>query len=122
MAQWGRSTDIEWIYRVEVDQAGRAVARHGGLPGAQPPDLAVPGPLRGQASGAADLHGEQRRVRSGAGGPMRFFLDAEQTQPADRAREVLMDTNPWTYQLMAQEMVREGKIEKPVEPGDARGR
>lgn len=25
MARWGRSTDIEWIYRVEVDQAGNRV-------------------------------------------------------------------------------------------------
>ena len=31
--------------------------------------------------------------------------------PADRAREAIMDANPWTYQVMAKEMLREGKIE-----------
>ena len=30
MAQWGRTTDIEWIYRVEVDAHGRRVPGSGG--------------------------------------------------------------------------------------------
>ncbi|MDP3399666.1 MAG: hypothetical protein Q8R97_00935, partial [Brevundimonas sp.] len=47
---------------------------------------------------------------------MRFFLAADATRPTDRAREVLMDTNPWTYEVMASEMVREGRIESPSDP------
>jgi hypothetical protein len=50
--------------------------------------------------------------------PMRFFLSALPTRPADQAREYLMDTNPWTYQMMAKEMARERKIEAPS-PGTA---
>ena len=38
MAQWGRTTDIEWVYRVEVERQGPPCARHGGVPGARPRD------------------------------------------------------------------------------------
>jgi hypothetical protein len=34
-----------------------------------------------------------------------------QTRPGDQAREDLMDINPWTYQIIAKEMIREGNIE-----------
>jgi hypothetical protein len=27
MARWGRTTDIEWVYNLEVDAAGRRVGR-----------------------------------------------------------------------------------------------
>jgi hypothetical protein len=115
MAQWGRTTDIEWIYRVEVDGAGRAVP---GTAVYQAPKHQTL-PFRGRYE---DQHPvlqtctANNDVCDRAAGPMRFFLDAEQTKPADRAREVLMDTNPWTYPVMAQEMIREGKIENPSNP------
>jgi hypothetical protein len=50
--------------------------------------------------------------------PMRFFLSTLQTRPADQPREHLMDTNTSTYEIMAKEMIREGKIEAPG-PGTA---
>lgn len=115
MAQWGRTTDIEWIYRVEVDQAGRTVPGTAVYQAANHQTL----PFRGRHE---DQHPVLQTCTANnnmcdqAVGPMRFFLDAEQTRPIDRAREVLMDTNPWTYQVMAQEMVREGKIESPSNP------
>ncbi len=43
----------------------------------------------------------------------RFIPDTSQTLPAGRAREAVMDANPWTYQVMAKEMIREGKVEQP---------
>jgi hypothetical protein len=46
----------------------------------------------------------------------RFFMDPSQTLPDNRAREVVMDENPWSYQIMAKEMVREGKIEANPDP------
>ena len=39
MARWGRTTDIEWIYRVTRGRAGQARRRR--LPGAQPRDAGV---------------------------------------------------------------------------------
>ena len=46
----------------------------------------------------------------------RFALDASRSLPAGRAREAMMDANPWTYQVMAKEMAREGKLESPASP------
>jgi len=37
----------------------------------------------------------------------RFFLTATDTLPADRAREAVMDANPWTYRVTADEPRRE---------------
>jgi hypothetical protein len=50
---------------------------------------------------------------------LRFLLDTSATRPADRAREILMDQNPWTYPVMAAEQVREGKIEAIADPATA---
>ena len=115
MAQWGRTTDIEWIYRVEVDQAGRAVPGTAVYQGPKHQTLPFRGRYENQHP-VLQTCTANNDVCDQAAGPMRFFLDAEQTKPADRAREVLMDTNPWTYQVMAQEMVRERKIENPSNP------
>ncbi|MGZ4620212.1 MAG: hypothetical protein ACXV3F_16270 [Frankiaceae bacterium] len=115
MAQWGRTTDIEWIYRVEVDQTGRAVPGTAVYQGPKHQTLPFRGRYENQHP-VLQTCTANNDVCDQATGPMRFFLDAEQTKPADRAREVLMDTNPWTYQVMAQEMIREGKIENPSNP------
>ena len=46
----------------------------------------------------------------------RFIPDTSQMLPAHRAREAVMDANPWTYQVMAKEMIREGKVEPVASP------
>jgi hypothetical protein len=48
--------------------------------------------------------------------PMRFALSTRRVLPADQPREHEMDIQPWTYQVMAREMVREKKIESPSDP------
>jgi len=114
MARWGRTTDIEWVYAVDVDADGNRVGQaiyHG------------PGHTTLPFDGAYD--GEHpvlqtctvnNTVCAKAAGPMRFFLAADQTRPPLRAREYLMDANPWTYPVMAEELQREGKIETPPDP------
>lgn len=113
MARWGRTTDIEWIYRVEVDAAGNLV-----------PDTAVyQGPNHVTLPFAGTYEGDHPLLQTCTANnmvcdvlvdpQMRFFLAADATRPPDRAREVLMDTNPWTYAVMAAEMVREGRVESP---------
>ena len=46
----------------------------------------------------------------------RFFLTATDTLPADRAREAVMDANPWTYEVSAEEIAREGELEPVASP------
>ncbi|WP_067461780.1 hypothetical protein [Actinomadura macra] len=117
MARWGRTTDIEWIYRVEVDVAGRRVDGTGVYQAPEHATLKFTGRYEGdhpllqtctQNNNMCDVLTQEA--------PLRFLPDASATRPDGRAREVVMDREPWTYRVMAQEMVREGKIEKPSDP------
>ncbi|NKZ05023.1 hypothetical protein [Actinomadura latina] len=117
MARWGRTTDIEWVYRVEVDASGNRVD---GTAVYQAPlhlTLKFTGRYEGdhpvlqtctQNNNMCDVISPDP--------PLRFLLDASRTRPDGRAREVVMDREPWTYRVAAQEMVREGEIEDPSDP------
>ncbi|WP_433468226.1 hypothetical protein [Spirillospora sp. CA-128828] len=117
MARWGRTTDIEWIYRVEVDAAGRRVDGTAVYQAPMHLTLKFTGRYEGdhpvlqtctQNNNMCDVISPDP--------PLRFLLDASRTRPDGRAREVVMDREPWTYRIAAQEMVREGKIENPSDP------
>lgn len=117
MARWGRTTDIEWVYRVEVDESGRRVE---GTAVYQAP-LHLTFQFTGRYE---DDHPVLQTCTDNNNlcdvvspdPPLRFLLDASGTRPAGRAREAVMDREPWTYRVAAQEMVREGKIEQPSDP------
>jgi hypothetical protein len=117
MARWGRTTDIEWIYRVTLDRAGRLVSavyqapNHETLPfnGAHEGDHPL---LQTATANNNLLPVTDPKLSSG----YRFFLDSARTLPAGRAREAAMDAEPWTYRVMAQEVVREGRIEPVADP------
>jgi hypothetical protein len=117
MSRWGRTTDIEWIYRVEVDAAGERVAGSGVYQAANHQTLAFAGKYEADHPILQTCTSNNNMCDAVTpAATMRFFLDTTQTRPADRAREVLMDRNPWTYPITAQEMLREGKIESPPDP------
>jgi hypothetical protein len=117
MARWGRTTDIEWIYRVTLAPDGSVEAavyhgpNHETLPftGVREGDHPL---LQTATSNNNLLQVTDRRLTSG----YRFFLDTRRTLPADRAREAAMDAEPWTYQVMAREIVREGQVEPQPDP------
>jgi hypothetical protein len=117
MSRWGRTTDIEWIYRVEVDAAGDRVAATGVYQAPDHQTLAFTGAYEDDHPilQTCTVNNNMCDVVT-PDATMRFFLDTTQTRPVDRAREVLMDRNPWTYPITAQEMLREGKIESPSDP------
>ena len=115
MARWGRSTDIEWIYRVEVDAAGDRVASSAVYQGPDHRTLAFRGRYEGDHP-LLETRTANNNVCDRVTGPMRFALAADQTRPAGRARELLMDANPWTYRVMAKELVREGKVAPGASP------
>jgi hypothetical protein len=113
MATWGRATDIEFIYGVEIDRAGRIVKEE-----YQGPKHEIL-PFEGEKLGKHPLlwvvtlnnmvsdRGETR-VRT-ALAPVPFTLE-------NVSREVVMDEHPWTYRVMARELEREGRI-RPEAPG-----
>jgi hypothetical protein len=116
MARWGRTTDIEWIYRVEVDGSGISVPGTAVFQGANHATKRFGGTYEGAHPLLETCTSNNNVCDSKVNDPMRFALDAEQTRAPSRARESLMDANPWTYPVMAQEMVREGQVESPSDP------
>lgn len=115
MARWGRTTDIEWIYQVEIDQHGNRVAGSDIYQGASHVTTHFHG--RYEANHAVlDTCTSNNNVCDVVNDPMRFSLSYQQDLPTGQPREYIMDTNPWTYQVMTAEMRREGKIESPASP------
>jgi hypothetical protein len=117
MARWGRTTDIEWIYRVTLSPEGAILSEQyqapnhetktftGAKEGLHP--LLVNVTANNNLEQVTDPH---------ASTGYRFFLTGADTLPDGRAREAVMDANPWTYQVTAQEMAREGKLEPVASP------
>ena len=120
MARWGRTTDIEWLYRVTVDANGNRISDayqsigHGtqafdGIREDDHPLMQVVTSNNNMAS-VTDL-----ATSSG----YRFFLETGEALPANRAREAMMDAHPWSYLVMAKEMAREGQDRGGRRPGHA---
>jgi hypothetical protein len=107
MATWGRTTDIEYVYSVEVDASGSILGED-----MQGPEHEIL-PFKGKREGRHPLlwvathnnmvldHGTTT-VRYA---PAPVFADLKNV-----SREKVMDDNPWTYEVMAKELAREGKI------------
>ncbi|MEU7854469.1 hypothetical protein [Nonomuraea sp. NPDC049141] len=112
MARWGRTTDIEWIYSVEVDQNGDRVEGSDTYQAPTHQTLHFTGRYENDHA-LLQTCTSNNNMCDTVDDPMRFFLSYLPTLPADQAREYLMDANPWTYEIMAKEMLREGKIEAP---------
>lgn len=117
MSRWGRTTDIEWIYRVEVDANGDRVAETAVYQAPSHQTLLFAGTYENDHPLLQTCTSNNNMCDAPVDAGMRFFLDYRDTRPADRAREVVMDEHPSSYQVMAAEMLREGKIvESPSDP------
>jgi hypothetical protein len=111
MARWGRTTDIEWIYQVEVDAHGRRV----------PGTAVIQAPNHVTQPFGGTYEGDHPRIQTctlnnnicdTVDDPMRFFLSTtESLNAATEAREQVMDRNPWTYWVADAESRREGKVQ-----------
>jgi hypothetical protein len=115
MAQWGRTTDIEWVYRVEVDAKGRRVPGSGVFQAAAHQTKKFRGKYDGTHPRIQTCTSNNNMCDK-VDDPMRFSLSTRGVLSADQPREHKMDIHPWTYQVMAREMLREHKIESPSDP------
>lgn len=107
MATWGRTTDIEYVYSVEVDETGRILAQD------------FQGPEHEVLPYRAAL--EARHARLWVVTDNNMVLDHGTTEvrfaPAPVhvslggvSREQVMDAHSWTYAVASQELAREKKI------------
>jgi hypothetical protein len=116
MARWGRTTDIEWIYRVDVDADGNAVPGTAVFQAPAHGTVAFNGAYDGQHP-LLQTCTTNNNVCDTVNDPMRFALSTAETLDAStHAREEVMDANPWTYRVMADEVRREGKVVATPDP------
>ena len=111
MARWGRTTDIELIYEVEMDGTRLVQDRFQG------PDhevRAFAGPREGQHP--VLLIATLNNMFIDRGRSLASVRTVPRTVNLNRrTRESVMDDNPWIYPLMARELVAEKRIGTQIE-------
>lgn len=107
MARWGRTTDIEYIYKVFLKPDG-AVARRT-VQGPEHKELEYKGPFD-------DAHPllmpvtDNNMVAGSTGSSQRYQLGTAFVDLTEKSRETVMDAHRYTYQVMAKELEREDKL------------
>jgi hypothetical protein len=107
MARWGRTTDIEYIYRAYVDNAGKVVRST--IQGRDHKEL----DYVGKRDGAHPLLmpvTDNNMVGEATGAPLRFQLAPQVVALENSSREQIMDDVPATYMVAAKELQRESKL------------
>jgi len=107
MATWGRTTDIEYVYSVEVDSRGAIIADD-----FQGPEHEIL-TFRGRREGRHPLlwvSTDNNMMRDGGTTAVRYAPAPIAFPLREVSREAVMDAEPWLYALMAQELSRERKI------------
>jgi hypothetical protein len=103
MARWGRTTDIEYVYRRST-ATGRAI---------------VQGPNHKEVEFSGELDGSHpllmpvtnnNMIGEAKDSPLRFRLAPVLVDLSKSSRENVMDSNPFTYVVMGKELAREGKL------------
>lgn len=117
MATWGRTTDIEFVYGVEVDDKNAVIAEEYQGRGHEVPKFV------GRHEGRHPLlwvATDNNMVSDQGTTTMRYRLVPEFFDLTDKSREAVMDAHPWTYTIAAQELAREGKIGEDPAPGSGK--
>ena len=113
MARWGRTTDIEWFF--EYSSEGGQTAETYQAPSHKTLHF------QGQHVGLHPILYDATRNNNfsdamDAPPQVRLRLVPSYADLTGRSRESVMDSFPWTYSIMAQEMIRENKLENPADP------
>jgi len=114
MATWGRTTDIEYVYGIEIDENQRVLAEEFQGPGHDVPAF------KGRHENGHPLlwvSTDNNMVSESGPTTIRYAPALTSAYLADQAREAVMDANPWTYAIAAAEMRREGKVAPDPPPG-----
>jgi hypothetical protein len=107
MATWGRSTDIEYLYSVEIGDDGTIRAED-----MQGPEHEIL-PYTGAREGRHPLlwvSTDNNMVLDRGTTTVRYAPAPLLVNLTDVSREMVMDTNPWTYAVASKELARESKI------------
>ena len=114
LATWGRLTDIEYVYGIELDAEGQVIEET--FQGKDHQIVAFQGKREGRhpllyvVTDNNMVKDVGQTLERFAPAPVLFDL-------ADASREKVMDENPWTYAVTAQEARREGRVVASPAPG-----
>jgi hypothetical protein len=114
MATWGRTTDVEFVYGVTLDRAGKIVGEE-----FQGPRHEVP-PFRGRHDGAHPLlwvSTDNNMVSESGPTELRYAPAPQRFDLTNASREIVMDAHPWIYTVAAKEMAREKKLVEDAPAG-----
>lgn len=109
LATWGRLTDIEYVYGIEFDSTGNVLEET-----FQGKDHEIV-PFKGRREGRHPLLyvvTDNNMVKDAGATEQRFAPAPQAFDLTDVSREKVMDANPWTYAVTAQEARREGRVVK----------
>lgn len=107
LARWGRLTDIEWINEIRVTENGKILSEIYQGANHETKNFA------GQRFGSHPLYFDAtvNNNFSDAGcSPLRVSPLLVRTDLSSGSRETVMDAFPWTYRIMAEEAIREERI------------
>jgi hypothetical protein len=107
MARWGRTTDIEYIYKVRLDTQGQPQSATIQAPGHK--EVEYTGPREGRHPLLIPVT-DNNMVSSEAPSPIRYQIPPLLVDLRRHSREQAMDEHPFVYRVMAQELIREGKL------------
>lgn len=117
MATWGRTTDIEYVYGVELGASGRVLSEEIQAAGHKYPAF------EGRHDGRHPLlwvDTDNNMVAAQGITSIRYAPAAERFDLTNTSREAVMDAHPWSYRIAVDEMLREGKIEEGAAAGSGR--
>lgn len=107
MARWGRTTDIEYVYKAWLDSRGQVTRATIQAKGHEEVEF------QGRSEGSHPLliPSTQNNMVSGEGSsPIRYQIPPVVIDLSAHSREQTMDEHPILYRVMAQELEREGKL------------
>lgn len=107
MARWGRMTDIEWIYEIRVNDSGEILSEM--YQGANHETKIFKGQRFGSHPLILDATVNNNFADSGCSA-LRVSPLLVEANLSNGSRETVMDAFPWTYQIMAQEAIRENRV------------
>lgn len=107
MARWGRTTDVEYVYKAFLNPDGtlkRATMQGRGHQEVE---------FNGQREGAHPLMipvTDNNMVSGEATSEIRYQIAPVEIDLTHHSRELIVDQNPLAYRVMSQELLREGKL------------
>ena len=113
MLSWGRTTDIEWVYQISLTNEGQIISEI--FQGAGHTPTTFNGEKLGTHPYLINATANCNFSDVGTSDYI-FFLSSINTSILGHTREYLMDLNPWSYKIMAQELINEDKYEEEQDP------